>query len=192
LAVGLKFARVSGVMAPNTQGQGQTTQKANAQAPGAFSGGRSGASQREAAASLPRGRDWRVEKREFNGREFYNLVARPGMRSLIQILEEAILKVHEWVTQQQDDRLMVSYTMFVGRAKKDRSGKTIWPKVVMLIGRSGVAIQIPNPVIIGRVWDLLVVAKKANAKISPYDFSNSEDADADYDSFNPPEDGSGE
>jgi hypothetical protein len=144
------------------------------------------------AVSLPRGRDWRVEKREFNGREFYNLVARPGMRSLIQILEEAIPKVHEWVTQQQDDRLMVSYTMFVGRAKKDRSGRTIWPKVVILIGRSGVAVQIPNPVIIGRVWDLLVVAKKANAKISPYDFSNSEDAGADYDSFNPPEDGSGE
>jgi hypothetical protein len=135
-----------------------------------------------------RGRDWRVEKRPYNGREFYNLVVRPGMRSMPQILEEALPKVHEWVAKQPNDKLMVSFTMFVGRAKKDRSGRTVWPKVTILVGRGGIAVQIPNPVIIGRIWELLVVAKKVNAKISPYDFSDAEDSGVD--NFNPPEDSS--
>ena len=134
---------------------------------------------------MPRGRDWRVEKREHNGREFYNLVVRPGVRGVVQILEEALPKVHEWVTRQPNNRLMVSYTMFIGKAKKDKSGNTIWPKVVLLIGRGGIAVQVPSPVIIGRIWDLLVVAKKVNAKISPYDFSDAEDSG--IDSFSPPD-----
>ena len=184
LAVGLKFAGCPGVMAPN-QGQNQTAQKTNAPAPGAFSGGKAGAPQGGAEA-LPRGRDWRIEKREYNGREFYNLVVRPGMRSILQILEEALPKVHEWISQQPNDRLMVSYTMFIGRAKQDRrTGKTVWPKVVILVGRSGIAVQIPNAVIIGRIWDLLTVAKRINAKISPYDFSDAEDSGVD--NFNPPD-----
>jgi len=133
---------------------------------------------------LPRGRDWRVEKRVYNGREFYNLVARPGARSRSQILEEALLKVHEWLSQQPNDKLMVSYTEFVGKGKQDkRTGKTVYPKVVLLVGRSGIAVQIPNAVIIGRIWDILTVAKKVNAKISPYDFSDAEDSG----DFNPPD-----
>ena len=171
-------------MAPSTQGQGQA-QKANAPATGAFSGGTQARVPQGGAEALPRGRDWRVEVRQHNGRDYYNLVVRPGMRSVIQILEEALPKVHEWITRQPDDRLMVSYTMFIGKAKKDRSGNVIYPKVVLLIGRSGVAVQVPSPVIIGRIWELLVVAKKVNAKISPYDFSDSEDSGTD--SFNPPD-----
>jgi hypothetical protein len=185
LAVGLKFAGLFGVMAPNAQGQGQV-QKTNAPAPGAFSGGTPARASQGGAEALPRGRDWRVERREYNGREFYNLVVRPGMRSILQILEEALPKVHEWISQQPNDRLMVSYTMFVGKAKQDRrTGKTVWPKVVILVGRSGIAVQIPNAVIIGRIWDLLTVAKRINAKISPYDFSDAEDSGVD--NFNPPD-----
>ena len=107
------------------------------------------------------------------------------MRSTPQILEEALPKVHEWLTRQPNDKLMVSYTMFVGKAKKDKSGNVVWPKVTLLVGRSGVAIQIPNAVIIGRIWDVLVVAKRINAKISPYDFSDAEDSGVD--NFNPPD-----
>ena len=184
LAVGLKFAGLSGVMAPNAQGQGQV-QKANAPAPGAFSGGTPARASQGGAEALPRGRDWRVEKREYNGREFYNLVARPGARSRSQILEEALLKVHEWLTRQSKD-MMVQYVEFVGKGRQDkRTGKMVYPKVVLLVGRSGIAIQIPSPLIIGRIWDILVVAKKVNAKISPYDFSDAEDSGVD--NFNPPD-----
>jgi hypothetical protein len=135
---------------------------------------------------LPRGRDWRVEKRTHNGREFYNLVVRPGVRGRSQILEEALLKVHEWLTHQPNDKLMVSYMEVVGKGKQDRkTGKMVYPKVVLLVGRSGIAVQIPNAVIIGRIWDILTVAKKVNAKISPYDFSDAEDSGVD--NFNPPD-----
>ena len=183
LAVGLKFAGLSGDMAPNNQGQGQVQNKTPS-TPGAFSGGKAGASQGGAEA-LPRGRDWRVERREYNGREYLNLVARPGARSRSQILEEALFEVHKWLTRQSKD-MMVSYTEFVGRGKQDRrTGKTVYPKVVLLIGRSGIAVQIPNAVIIGRIWDILTVAKKVNAKISPYDFSDAEDSGVD--NFNPPD-----
>ena len=169
-------------MAPNAQNQ--TAQKTNAPAPGAFSGGKAGAPQGGAEA-LPRGRDWRVEKRLYNEREFLNLVVRPGVRSRSQILEEALPRIHEWLTRQPKD-MMVAYVEFVGRAKEDRrTGKKVWPKVTLLVGRNGIAIQIPNAVIIGRIWDLLVVAKKVNAKISPYDFGDAEDSDVD--NFNPPD-----
>jgi len=185
LAAGFKFAGLPGVMAPNAQGQNQTAQNKTPSAPGAFSGGKARASQGGAEA-LPRGRDWRVEKRTHNGREFYNLVARPGARSRSQILEEALLKVHEWLTQQPNDKIMVSYTEFVGKGKQDkRTGKMVYPKVTLLVGRSGIAVQIPNAVIIGRIWDILTVAKKVNAKISPYDFSDAEDSGVD--NFNPPD-----
>jgi len=172
-------------MAPNAQGQNQTAQKANAPAPGAFSGGKPARAPQGGAEALPRGRDWYVVKREYNGREFYNLVARPGMRGLIQILEEALLEVHKWVAQRRDN-IMVTLTVFLGRAKEDRrTGKKVWPKVVILVGRGGIAVQVPSPVIIGRIWELLSVAKKVNAKISPYDFNDSEDSGVD--SFNPPD-----
>ena len=61
----------------------------------------------------------------------------------------------------------------------------VYPKVTLLVGRSGIAIQIPNAVIIGRIWDILTVAKRVNAKIRPYDFSDSEDSGVD--NFNPPD-----
>ena len=78
----------------------------------------------------------------------------------------------------------MSYTEFVGKGKQDkRTGKMVYPKIVLLIGRSGIAVQIPSPLIIGRIWDVLVVAKKVNAKISPYDFSDAEDSG----DFNPPD-----
>jgi hypothetical protein len=166
-------------MAPNTQGQG-TAQKTNAPAPGAFSGGKAGASQGGAAASLPRGRDWFVRSREYNGRTYYDLVARPGMRGTGQILREAIPKVHEWLVQQANPSLMVAFTAIVGKAKEDRrTGRKVFPTVKLLIGRSGVAVQIPNAVVIGKVWEYLVIAKEINAKISPYDFSDAEDSDID-------------
>jgi len=185
LRVGLKSVGLSGVMAPNNQGQGQT-QKANAPAPGAFSGGKTGASQGGAAVKLPRGRDWLVRAREVNGRTFYDLVARPGMRSTPQILKEALPEVHKWVTQHAKGPIMVRFTMIVGQ-KRQRNGRVIWPQVTLLIGSGGIAVQIPNPVVIGRIWDILLVAKEVNAKISPYDFSS---GDSDDDSFNPPEDSS--
>jgi len=189
LAVGLKFAGVHGVMAPNNQGQGQTAQKANAPAPGAFSGGKAGASQGGAAARLPRGRDWYVAPNEVNGRTYYNLMVKPGVRGTLQILKEAAFEVHKWLTQLSDPTIMVSYVAFVGRSKVDkRTGKKVTPMVKILIGRSGIAVQIPNAVVIGKVWDYLLVAKEVNAKISPYDFSDAEDSGVD--NFNPPEDSS--
>jgi hypothetical protein len=116
-------------------------------------------------------------------------MVKPGVRGTVQILEEALIKVHEWLTQQPDSTIMVSYVAVVGKAKEDRrTGKKVWPMVKILIGKSGIAVQIPNAVVIGKVWDYLVVAKKVNAKISPYDFSNAEDSeDKGVDEFNPPD-----
>jgi len=190
LAAGVLFAGVHGVMAPN-QGQGQV-QKANAPAPGAFSGGKAGASQGGAAARLPRGRDWYVAPNEVNGRTYYNLMVKPGVRGTLQILKEAAFEVHKWLTQLSDPTIMVSYVAFVGRSKVDkRTGKKVTPMVKILIGRSGIAVQIPNAVVIGKVWDYLLVAKEVNAKISPYDFGGIEDGeDKNVDEFNPPEDSS--
>jgi hypothetical protein len=172
-------------MAPNTQGP--STQKTQTpQTPGGFSGGKAQAPQGGAEA-LPRGRDWRVEKRPYNGRDYYNLVVLPGVRGTIQILKEAIPKVHEWLLQLRDP-IMVSYVAIVGKSKEDkRTGKKVWPMVKILIGKSGIAIQIPNAVVIGKVWEYLVVAKEINAKISPYDFSGGSDNGSEYDNFNPPD-----
>jgi len=193
LAVGLKFAGLSGVMAPNAQGQGQT-QKANAPAPGAFSGGaKTGASQGGAVAKLPRGRDWQVTVREFNGKTYYNLVVKPGIRGTLDILREAVPAVHEWVSRLPvKNPPMVSLTLFMGRARQDKNGRKVWPKLVILVGRGGVAVQVPNPIIIGRMWDILTVINEINSRISPYDFSNPRDDDEgkEFDDFNPPEDSS--
>jgi hypothetical protein len=133
----------------------------------------------------PRGKDWYVAAREVNGRVYYNLVAMPGRRGLSEILMEAALEIHKWLSQLRDAKIMVSYTMFLGRAK-ERGGKKVWPKVVLLIGRAGVAVQVPSPVIIGRMWDILEVAKRINEKISPYDFGRSEDRE-EVDDFNLPD-----
>ena len=135
----------------------------------------------------PRGKDWYVTWRDIDGRVYYNLVLVPGRRGLTQIFEEAALEIHKWLSQLRDAKVMVSYTVFLGRAK-ERGGKKVWPKVVLLIGRAGIAVQVPSPVIIGRVWDLLEAAKRVNEKISPYDFRESDgsgDDGKEYDDFNP-------
>jgi hypothetical protein len=85
---------------------------------------------------------------------------------------------------------MVSYTIFMGKAR-ERNGQRIWPKVVILIGKGGVAVQIPSPIIVGRMWHILQVVKEINEQISPYDFGsarNDDDEDRQVDEFNPPED----
>jgi hypothetical protein len=184
LAVGLKFAGGSGGMAPKAQGQGQVSQKASAPAPGAFSGGTAQAPQGGARRDLPRGRDWYVRSRTYNGREYYDLVAQPGVRGVVEILKEALPKVHEWVSKQPDSRIMVSFTMFLGRSRKRSDGKMVYPQIKLLVGKGGVAVQIPHPVIIGRMWDLLRIAEEVNKQISPHDLS---DDGREYDDFNPPD-----
>jgi hypothetical protein len=137
----------------------------------------------------PRGKDWYVTWRDINGRVYYNLVLVPGRRGQTEIFEEAALKIHQWLSQLPNAKLMVSLTVFLGRAK-ERGGKKVWPKVVLLVGRAGIAVQIPSPVIIGRVWDLLEAAKRVNEKISPYDFRESgggSDDAKEYDDFNLPD-----
>ena len=135
----------------------------------------------------PRGKDWYVTWRDINGRVYYNLVLVPGRRGLTQIFEEAALEVHKWLLKLRNAKIMVAYTVFLGRAK-ELGGKKVWPKVVLLIGRAGIAVQVPSPVIIGRAWDLLEAAKRVNEKISPYDFrksGGSGDDSKEYDDFNP-------
>ena len=173
-------------MAPKNPNPNQT--QTTPQAPGVPQGAKAGAPQGGAKRDLPRGRDWYVRAREYNGREYYDLVAQPGVRGLVEILKEALPKVHAWVSKQPDSRLMVQLTVFLGRGRKRGDGKMVYPQAKLLVGKGGIAVQIPHPVIIGRVWDLLVIAKEVNAKISPYDFSDAGGDDGkEYDDFNPPD-----
>ena len=169
LAVGLKFAGLSGVMAPNTQGQGQT-QKANAPAPGAFSGGaKTGASQGGASRKVAyKGRDWRIEEREgANGAKFYDVRLFPGERGVYEILPEALRGAREFAAKH---RVWVSYTMWF-------SNKA----VTLVVGSGAILIRTSGAVPIARLKRLLEVAYQVNAEF---------DARDDGQEFNPPEDSS--
>jgi hypothetical protein len=126
-----------------------------------------------------------VRVREYSGRQFYDLVAQPGIRGLTEILKEALPKVHEWVTRQPSN-VMVQFTVFLGRGRQDRNGRTIWPQVKLLVGKGGIVVQIPHPVIIGRVWSILAVAEEINRHISPYNFTDDVEG-SQVDDFNPPD-----
>ena len=171
LAVGLKFARVSGVMAPNTQGQGQTTQKANAPASGAFSGGKPGASQGGASRRVAqKGRDWRIEERDgANDAKYYDLRVFPGERGVYEILSDALRGAREFAAKHG---VWIPYTMWFGNKS-----------VTLVIGSGAILIRTNGAVPIARLKRLLEIAYKVNAEF---------DARDDGEEFNPPENGGSE
>ena len=171
LAVGLKFAGISGVMAPSAQGQGQAVQKANAPASGAFSGGKQGASQGGANRRIAqKGRDWRIEERDgANGAKYYDVRVFPGERGVYEILPDALRGAHEFAAKHN---AWVGYTMWFGNKS-----------VTLVIGSGAILIRTNGAVPIARLKRLLEVAYKVNAEFDARD--NGEE-------FNPPEDGGGE
>jgi hypothetical protein len=162
-------------MAPNTQGQGQTTQKANAPAPGAFSGGaQAQASQGGAGRKhkvVAKGRDWRIEEREVRRdnetAKFYDLRVFPGERGVYEILSDALKGAHEFAVKQN---VWVSYTTWVGRKA-----------VTLVVGSGAILIRTNGAIPISRLKRLLEVAYKVNAEFDSRD---------DGEDFNPPEDSS--
>ena len=165
MAVGLKFAGDPGVMAPSTQGQGQV-QKANAPAPGAFSGGTSQALQRGASRKVvAKGRDWRIEEREgANGAKYYDVRIFAGERGVYEILADALKGAHEFAVKHG---VWVSYTMWFNNKA-----------VTLVIGSGAILIRTNGAVPIARLKRLLEVAYKVNAEF---------DARDNGENFNPPD-----